>query len=102
MTKGYWIITFRSVNDPTRLAAYVELAAPVLAAAGAKFIVRGMPVKVYEAGVQERTVAIEFETVAKAVGVYGERRIPTSHRSARARGGAGRAYPCRLRVADSS
>lgn len=70
MTKGYWIITFRSVNDPTRLAAYVELAAPVLAAAGAKFIVRGMPVKVYEAGVQERTVAIEFETVAKAVGVY--------------------------------
>lgn len=70
MAKGYWIITFRSVRDPAKLAAYVEIAGPVLAAAGAKFIVRGMPVKVYEGGVQERTVVIEFESVAKAIAVY--------------------------------
>jgi uncharacterized protein (DUF1330 family) len=42
----------------------------VLDAAGAKFVVRGMPAKVYEAGVQERTVVIEFESVAKAIEVY--------------------------------
>ena len=70
MANGYWIITFRAVNDPAKLAAYVEIAAPVLAAAGAKFVVRGMPVRVYEAGVQERTVVIEFETVARAIEVY--------------------------------
>lgn len=70
MTKGYWIITFRSVRDPAKLAAYVEIAGPVLDRAGAKFIVRGMPVKVYEAGVAERTVVIEFESVAKAIEVY--------------------------------
>ncbi len=101
MTKGYWIITFRSVNDPTRLAAYVELAAPVLAAAGAKFIVRGMPVKVYEAGVQERTVAIEFKRSQKRSTFT---RAPNTNEPSK-RSGTGRSgtcVPCRLRVADSS
>lgn len=70
MANGYWIITFRSVKDPAKLAAYIEIAAPVLAAAGAKFIVRGIPARVYEAGVQERTVVIEFESVEKAIEVY--------------------------------
>ncbi len=70
MAKGYWIITFRSVTDPAKLSAYVALAAPVLAAAGVRFVVRGMPAKVYEAGVQERTVVIEFESVAQAIAVY--------------------------------
>lgn len=70
MRRGYWIITFRSVTDPAKLANYVELAAPVLQGAGARFVVRGMPAKVYEAGVQERTVVIEFESVAKAIEVY--------------------------------
>ena len=70
MAKGYWIITFRSVDDPAKLAAYVDLAGPVLAAGGARFVVRGMPVAVYEAGLPERTVVIEFESVAKAIEVY--------------------------------
>ena len=70
MPQGYWIITFRSVQDPAKLAAYVEIAAPVLEAAGAKFIVRGIPVRAYEAGVQERTVVIAFESVARAIEVY--------------------------------
>ena len=70
MAKGYWIITFRSVSDPAKLAAYIEAAGPVLSASGVRFIVRGMPEKVYEAGVQERTVVIEFESVARAIEVY--------------------------------
>ena len=70
MPKGYWIITFRSVSDSAKLSRYMELAAPVLAAAGVKFVVRGVPVKAYEAGVVERTVVIEFESVAKAIEVY--------------------------------
>lgn len=70
MPKAYWVITFRSVTDPAKLAAYIDIAGPVLAAAGVKFVVRGIPVKVYEAGVPERTVVIEFESVAKAIEVY--------------------------------
>ena len=70
MRKGYWIITFRLVRDQTKLARYIELAAPVLATAGVRYVVRGIPERVYEAGVQERTVVIEFESMARAVEVY--------------------------------
>ena len=70
MKKGYWIITFRSVSDSAKLAAYIEIAGPVLAAGGARYVTRGIPAKVYEAGVQERTVVIEFESMAKAIAVY--------------------------------
>ena len=70
MKKGYWIITFRSVSDPAKLTAYIELAGPVLAAAGVRYIARGMPAKVCEAGVPERTVVLEFESLAKATAVY--------------------------------
>ncbi len=70
MHKGYWIITFRSVSDPAKLAAYIDAAAPVLAASGVRYVVRGMPTKTYEAGVQERTVVIEFESIARAIEVY--------------------------------
>ena len=70
MRKGYWIIAFRSVSDTAKLARYVEVAGPVLAAAGVRFVVRGVPETVYEAGVKERTVVIEFESVAKAIEVY--------------------------------
>lgn len=70
MPKGYWIITFRSVSDPAKLAAYIEAAGPVLTASGVRYVVRGMPAKVYEAGVHERTVVIEFESVARPIEVY--------------------------------
>lgn len=70
MPKGYWVITFRSVSDPSRLDDYVQLAMPVLASAGVRFIVRGVPAKVYEAGVQERTVVIEFESIERAIELY--------------------------------
>jgi uncharacterized protein (DUF1330 family) len=52
------------------LARYIELAAPVLERNGARFVVRGVPARVYEDGVAERTVVIEFESVAKAIEVY--------------------------------
>ena len=70
MAKGYWISCFRSLKDPEKLAAYAKLAAPVMQAAGAKFLVRGMPAKVYEKGLEQRTVVIEFESVEKAIATH--------------------------------
>ncbi len=70
MPKGYWINFFRKVNDPEKVAAYVKLAGPVMQASGAKFLVRGDPAKVYEAGLKMRTVVIEFESVEKAMAVH--------------------------------
>lgn len=70
MAKAYWIAAYRSVRDPQALAAYAKLALPALEAAGGRFLVRGMPARVYEGGLEERTVLIEFESVAQAVAAH--------------------------------
>ena len=67
MAKGYWINCFRSIKDPAKVDAYRQLAGPAMEAAGAKFLVRGDPAKVYEAGIVGRVVVIEFESVEKAI-----------------------------------
>ena len=66
MAKTYWIGTYRSISSPEKLAAYAQLAAPAITAGGGKFIVRGTPAKTYEAGLNQRTVVIEFESLAQA------------------------------------
>jgi len=70
MAKGYWINCFRSIKDPAKVDAYRQLAGPAMAAAGAKFLVRGDPTKVYEAGIVGRVVVIEFESVEKAIATH--------------------------------
>jgi uncharacterized protein (DUF1330 family) len=70
MAKVYWIATYRSVSNPDALAAYAKLAGPALAAAGAKFLARGMPEVVKEAGLRQRTVLIEFESMDAALAAY--------------------------------
>ena len=70
MPSAYWINTFRSVSDPDRLAAYIELAGPAMRQAGGHFLARGQPARVFESGVMERTVVIEFESVEHAVAAY--------------------------------
>ena len=68
--KAYWINTFRSVSDPHKLAEYVKLAGPVMRNSGGRFLARGQPARVYEAGVMERTVVIEFDSAEQAIAAY--------------------------------
>ena len=70
MAKAYWISAYRSINDDAALAAYAKLAGPSLTAAGGKFLARGIPAVVKESGIQQRTVLIEFESVAAALAAY--------------------------------
>lgn len=70
MAKAYWIAAYRSVRDPQALAAYAKLALPALEAAGARFLARGMPAQVYEDGLAQRTVLIEFESLAQALAAH--------------------------------
>ena len=70
MPKAYWISTYRSVRDPDALAAYAKLAGPALAAHGARTLARGTPAQAYELGMKERTVLMEFDSVAKAVAAH--------------------------------
>ncbi|CAN7671963.1 DUF1330 domain-containing protein [Caballeronia sp. LjRoot34] len=70
MRKGYWVTVYRATKNTSALAAYAELAGPAIAAAGGRFIVRGMPHEVREQGLNERTVVIEFPSVEQAVAAY--------------------------------
>ena len=71
MAKAYWIACYRSINDPAALAAYAKLAGPAIQEAGGRFLARGMPAKVYEAGVEQRTVLVEFDSLAQALAAHG-------------------------------
>lgn len=66
MAKAYWVATYRSVSNPDALAAYAKLSGPAIVAAGGRILVRAIPIHVYEAGLQQRMVVIEFDTVAHA------------------------------------
>ena len=70
MAKAYWISAYRSIRDPQALAAYAKLAGPALEAAGGRFLARGLPVRVYEGGLNERIVVLEFDSVAQAIAAH--------------------------------
>jgi uncharacterized protein (DUF1330 family) len=67
MAKGYWIAVYRSIKNPDAMVNYGKLAGPAIESQGGKFLVRGMPTKVYEAGIEQRTVVIEFPSVQDAI-----------------------------------
>ena len=70
MAKAYWITCYREISDPAKLAAYAKLAGPSIEAGGGRFLARGVPAKTYEAGLPERTVLIEFDSIERAVATH--------------------------------
>jgi len=66
MAKAYLITCYRAIKNQDKITAYAKLAGPSIQAAGGKFLVRGNPAKTYEAGLMQRTVVTEWESVAKA------------------------------------
>ena len=70
MAKAYWVSCYRSISNPDAVAAYAKLAGPALEAAGGRFLARGMPAKIYEGGIQERLVILEFDSVAQAIAAH--------------------------------
>jgi uncharacterized protein (DUF1330 family) len=67
MSKAYWICFYRSISKPDAMAAYAKLAGPAIQAAGGRFLARGGVAKTYEAGLDERVVVIEFDSVEQAI-----------------------------------
>jgi uncharacterized protein (DUF1330 family) len=70
MPKAYWIANYRAVHDVEALAAYAKLAAPAILKAGGRRLAGGHPAQVYEGGLNQRTVLIEFESVAQAIAAH--------------------------------
>ena len=70
MAKGYWVSSYRKILDPDGLAAYGKLATAAIAAGGGRIIVRGVAAYASGAGIQERTVIVEFDSLESAFSTY--------------------------------
>jgi uncharacterized protein (DUF1330 family) len=71
MNKGYWIVAYRSVSDEFALKAYGKLAEVAIAANGGSILVRTSGgIEVHEAGLQQRTVVVEFASFEQAQRMY--------------------------------
>ncbi|HEY6241436.1 MAG TPA: DUF1330 domain-containing protein [Burkholderiales bacterium] len=70
MAKGYWVVCYHSIKNQDAFQAYAKLASPAILAAGGKYLVRGNPAKVYESGMNQRVVLIEFPSVQAALATH--------------------------------
>ena len=70
MAKAYWVATYRSISNPDALAGYAKLAGPAIQAAGGRFLARGNAAKAYEAGLLQRVVIVEFDSVEQATAAH--------------------------------
>jgi uncharacterized protein (DUF1330 family) len=70
MAKAYWVVCYRSISDPAAREAYTRLAVPAVLASGGRYLARGDPAKTYEGGIDQRTVLVEFDSLAQAISAY--------------------------------
>lgn len=70
MAKGYWVVCYESVSNPAALGDYAKVAGPALEALGGRLIVGAKPAKTHEAGVDQTTVVVEFDSLQNALAAY--------------------------------
>ena len=71
MKKGYWGVVYRSILDESAVKAYGALALPALEGFGGRFLTRSTSlVQPHEAGMQLRTVVVEFDSFETALAAH--------------------------------
>jgi len=70
MAKAYWVVCYRSLSDPAARAEYAKLARPAVVAGGGRYLALGRPARVYEAGIDQPTVLVEFDNLAQAIATH--------------------------------
>jgi uncharacterized protein (DUF1330 family) len=70
MAKAYLVLCYHAVSNEEALQEYARLALPAIQGAGGRYLARGMPAKTYEAGLNQRTVIIEFDSVAEVIAAH--------------------------------
>ncbi|MGX6998295.1 DUF1330 domain-containing protein [Caballeronia sp. KNU42] len=70
MAKGYWVVSYRKVLKPDQLAEYSKLATPAIASGGGRILVRGVAKLAHGAGIAERTVVVEFDSIEQAIATF--------------------------------
>ena len=90
MPKVLQVVIYTSVSDEAKLADYAVLAGPAMMAKGARFLARGLPIAVREAGQKTRTVVIEWPSMEAADAGYNSDEYQAAIKALD--GGAGREF----------
>jgi hypothetical protein len=88
MPKAYLVVSYHSISDPQKLAAYAALAPAATAPFGARYIARGTAVAAFEAGLKERIRDYRVSQCPTGPCRLRESRLPCGVESARRRRGA--------------
>jgi len=70
MAKAYWVVCYRSISSPAARVEYTKLAVPAVLDGGGRYLARGGVAKTYEGGINQRTVLVEFDSLAQAIATY--------------------------------
>lgn len=70
MPKAYWVVTYRSITNPAAWEAYAKIAVPAIKDAGGRFLALTLPAKVYESGLNQRVVLVEFDSIEDALACH--------------------------------
>ena len=71
MKKGYWVVSYRSIEDESAVRAYGALAVPALESFGGRFLTRSTSqIQPHEAGLQLRTILVEFDSYEIALAAH--------------------------------
>ena len=71
MKKGYWVVAYRTIGDEATMKNYVTLAMAALGQFGARTLVSpGGAVTAHEAGFEQMTVVVEFDSYEIALAAY--------------------------------
>ena len=71
MKKGYWVVAYRSISDESALRAYGALAVPAVQSFGGRFLTGSTSqVQPHEAGLQLRTIVVEFASYDIALAAH--------------------------------
>ena len=61
MSKAYWVVCYREIKEPAKLAAYAKLSGPAVIAGGGRILARGTAAKAYEEGLLPDRHALMFQ-----------------------------------------
>src|SRR5215471_19269186 len=71
MKKGYWVVAYRSISDESAVKAYGVLAVLAVQSFGGRFLTKSTSrVEAHEAGLQHRTVIVEFDSYDIALAAH--------------------------------
>ena len=70
MSKAYWVSCYRSIRDEAALKRYAQAAGPAIERHGGRFLARSTAARWFEAGLPQRVVIVEFESLAAAVAAH--------------------------------